>query len=354
MMFPKAYNLSLAGAIAVAISATLLGGCGGSGGDPSAAPPTTRSTTTTPAKTTPATPVASTACMETITAIAEASGGSQFSTEQLDSLAFAGPQRCRNLADLRGALVEQFGSSEGESLTGFVISACVAGDAWALLGEPSVIADTSLCKEARSRYTVVGNRRLVPAHATFADDFEGACRGWSTDRNERVAFSCADRAYRVLVRNPDRPQHSRMFDRAQAGLSVEADAVLVRPRKGEFEFHGVTCWASRTVGYLFVLGPDGSYAILKEDVARGHRHFLKQGQTEHALPGVGVRNRIRGDCEAAGGIVELALFINGDRVAVVRDKEAHRSFNGFGLFVGTSERGTEVRFDNVLVRGDES
>ncbi len=129
--------------------------------------------------------------------------------------------------------------------------------------------------------------------------------------------------------------------------------MLVKPRRGEFEFHGVACWGSPTVGYLFVLGPDGSYAILEEDAAGGHRAFLKEGQTERSLPGAGVRNRIRGDCEAARGLVELVLFVNGDPVARARDEAGPRSFAGFGLFVGTSEPDTEVRFDNVLVRGGQ-
>jgi len=356
-MCPDKHSSRLLLAAVGLASAWMIAGCGGSvASSPSPANVTsTEPKTTTASPSTSTTTVASTECEAVIVGIAEAAApGRELGTELLDTLGLEAPQRCDNLAGLREALGEQFGESEGEALANFVISTCVAGDAWALVGEPSVIADTALCNEARSHYTVVANRRLAPAHSTFADDFSGPCDGWSTGRDERVVLSCARGAYRVLVRNPDRPQQSRLFEgRTRSTLSIEADAVLMRPRTGEFEVHGVSCWGSRTVGYLFILSPDGSYAILKEDTATGRRTFLKKGQTDHALPGVGVRNRIRGDCRARRGVANLAMFVNGDRVAGARDRGGVRSFMGFGLFVGTSERGTDVRFDNVLVRSPE-
>jgi hypothetical protein len=356
-MYPDTRSSRLLLAAAGLASAGTIAGCGGSGGTAAPAPATPASTepkTTMTSPSTSATTVVTTECAKVVGGIADASAGGDVGTELLDALALDGPRRCDNLAGLREALGERFDEGETEFLASFVISACVAGDAWALFGDPTLIADTALCREARSHYTVVDNRRLVPAHASFADDFSGPCDGWSTARDERVVLSCARGAYRVLVRNPDRPQYSRLFQQSsQSALSIEADVVLVKPRTGEFEFHGVSCWGSRTVGYLFILAPDGSYAIVKDDTATGRRTFLKEGQTDHALPGVGVRNRIRGDCAARRGVADLALFVNGDRVAGARDRGGLRSFTGFGLFVGTSERGTDVRFDNVLVRSPE-
>jgi hypothetical protein len=349
-MFRTAFNLSLVTGAAVAASLALLTGCGNSAGESSPSTSSSRAAATT--STQPER--ASNECSEAIAAITKASAGGQLSADELDSLAFAGPQSCRDLAELRGALDDDFGPDEGEFLTDFVISACVAGDAWALLGEPSVIADTALCREARSQYTMEEGRRLVPAQATFADYFDGPCRGWSTDQDARASLSCVGGAYRMLVRNPDRPQHSRLFDRPRPRVSVEADIVFLKPRKGEFELHGVTCWSSRSVGYIFALAPDGYYGIVKVDVLRGRQKMVTDGMTERSLTGVGVRNRVRGDCKVGKDSAELALFINGDQVAVARDKAAPKAFTGYGLFVATSERNTDVRFDNVLVRGGES
>jgi hypothetical protein len=350
-MLRTAFNLTLVGSGAVAASLALLTGCGTSAAQPSpttSSPRAAATTSTEPEQ-------ASSECSEAIAAIAKASGGGELSAEHLDALGAAAPQSCGDLADLRTALDSEFDPGTAESLTGFVISACVAGDAWATLGQPSTMADTALCKEARSQYTVGSGRRLLQAKASFADYFDGPCQGWSTDKDARVSLSCVDGAYRILVRNPDRPQHSRLFaSDGQLALSVEADAVLVKPNRGEFEAHGVSCWTTRSLGYLFVLAPDGSYAIIKGDPIGGTGRILKQGQAEYALPGRGVRNRIRGDCQVADGDARLALYVNGDRVAAARDKSATKSFIGYGLFVATSERNTEVRFDNVLVRGGES
>ena len=350
-MFSQTCNRSVASGLAMAMSLALLVGCGSSAGDGRGGSSTT--TAATPVSSARV-PVASPACAEAVSVIADSSAEDQWTTLELDAFGLAAPQSCTDLADLRSALDEQFGPDGGDELAHFVISSCVAGDSWALLGEPSVIADTSVCKEARSQYTLVGNRRLMPAQATFTDDFEGSCRQWSTDRDERVALSCSDGAYHILVRNPDRPQHSRLFDDARARLSVEADVVLVEPRKLAFEAHGVSCWGSPTLGYVFAVAPDASYAIVKQDVAAGKQQILKLGDTNRALAGISARNRIRGDCEAVAGGARLTLFVNGDRIATARDNAAPRSFIGFGLFVTTSERGTDVRFDNLLVRGDES
>jgi hypothetical protein len=349
MFSPTFKSRSVIGAGVIAAVA-LMTGCGDSATEssPASSKPSTVRTSIPPQ-------TASPECAQAIAAIEKASAGGELSTEQLDALAFAGPKSCRDLADLRSALNDQFDPGTGTFLTDFVISSCVTGDAWALLGDPSINADTALCKEARRQYTVGGGRRLIAAHATFEDSFNGPCRGWSTDQDARVTLSCVDGAYRVLVRQPGRPQHSRLFDvDGRPQLSIEADAVLMKPRKGEFEGHGVTCWSTRSLGYLFVLTPDGTYAIIKGDVASGAVRFLKEGKADYALPGVGARNRIRGDCEVADGVARLAFYVNGERVGVARDKAAGNSFNGYGLVVATSERNTDVRFDNVLVRGGES
>ena len=349
MMSRPASNLFLA-AVAIALGAPLLTGCTGSAADSQAAPAPASSTTKAEEATS-----ASAECAQALAEVVAPSTADDVSTEQLDALAFAGARSCRDLDDLRGALDDEFGSSQGKGLADFVISSCVAGDAWALLGQPSVLADTAVCKEARARYTVLAGRQLAPSPALFSDDFSGPCRGWSTDRDARVALGCVDGAYRVLVKRPDRPQHSRLFE-GPAGreMSVEVDAVLDQPQNGKFELHGVSCWESPASGYLFGLAPDGSYVIVKLDLAGRAQAILKGGHADEAVPGAGARNRIRGDCRADDGRVELGFFVNGDRVAVVRDKGSTRSFKGFGLFVATSDAGTDVRFDNALVRGGAS
>jgi hypothetical protein len=193
----------------------------------------------------------------------------------------------------------------------------------------------------------------VDADVLFVDDFSAGCGAWSNDRDTRVALGCADGAYRVLVKNPDRPQQSRLFNlEPTERLSVESDAILIKPRRGQFEFQGVSCWKSNgLVGYVFLISPDGSYYIVKEDVTAGGRRMLKTGESGDILPGPGARNRIGGDCAGDGrGPTELTLYVNRRRVAGVRERRGAGPFGGFGLFVGTSEPNTDVRFDDVIVR----
>ena len=332
---------------AVAATALALAGCGGGKqptSGPAAAETTSRTTSTTNTVAEPQTD-----CGKTVAAFAEKAGAAEeLDPILLDGLGLAAPQQCRDLAELRAALA----AHQLDHLEEFVIGSCVAGDAWAVLGKPSVTTDTALCREARSSFTLLTGRRLAPADVIFAEDFSSGCANWSTDRDYLVALSCRNGAYHVLVRKPVRPQVSRLFTgTTQRQMSVEADAVLVRPRRGKMELHGVSCWASPKLGYLFVLDPAGFFVIAREDHATGRVKVLKKGETMRALTGIGVRNRIRGECTADPSGVSLALYVNGDRIAVARDGEGPRSFSAFGLYVVTSEPGTEVRFDDVLVRG---
>jgi hypothetical protein len=335
-----------------AATALALAGCGGGKDESASAPTPTETTSREMPTTTVDTDTASGArsgCDKIVAAFAKKAGaGGELDTVLLDGLGLAVPQRCHDLAELRAALA----AHELNDLEEFVIRSCVAGDAWALRGKPSVTTDTALCREARSSFTLLSGRQLAPADETFADDFSAGCANWSTDRDHLVALSCRDGGYLVLVRRPVRPQASRVFaGQSQRQMSVEADAVLLFPRRGEMELHGVSCWTSPNLGYLFVLDPAGFFVIAREDHATGRLKVLRKGETTHSLTGVGVRNRIRGECAAGPGGVSLALYVNGDRVAVARDGAGPESFSGFGLYVITSEPGTLVRFDDVLVRG---
>jgi hypothetical protein len=332
----------------VAATALVLAGCGG-GKDAPASAQAPIETTPREAPTTDAVAEPQTDCDKVVATFAEKAGaGEELDTVLLDGLGLAAPQSCRDIVELRAALA----AHELDHLEEFVISSCVAGDAWAVLGKPSVTTDTALCREARSSFTLLAGRRLAPADVVFAEDFSAGCANWSTDRDYLVALSCREGGYHVLVRRPVRPQVSRVFPGwSQRRMSVEADAVLLRPRRGEMELHGVSCWTSPKLGYFFVLDPAGFFVIAREDQEAGRVKVLKKGKTMRALTGIGVRNRITGECTAGVDGVSLALYVNGDRVAVARDHEGPRSFSAFGLYVVTSEPGTEVRFDDVLVRG---
>jgi hypothetical protein len=347
---------SRASAAALIVLVVVFSACGGKNEPETITAPSTPTPTETNSRATPTATLEmdtvtepQTGCEEAVAAFAEQAGDGSAGVgpELLDALGLAAPQECRDLAELRAALA----AHELVGLDEFVIRSCVGGDAWALLGEPSVTSDTALCREARSSFTLAANRRLVSAHAVYEEDFSGGCGGWASRGNTQVRFSCAKGEYSIVVVEPGDPVDAALDDKGRhKTMSVEADAVLVRPKGGGLEFHGVTCWASEQLAYAFVLNPAGEYGILKEDRTAARPVVLKQGYAAQALPGVGARNRIRGECTATPTGTRLALLVNGDEAAVARDGRGAESFGDFGLTVATSEAGTEVRFDNVLVR----
>jgi len=265
----------------------------------------------------------------------------------LDAFGFAAPQACSSLHELREAVA----AHDLVGLDEFVISSCVAGDAWALLGEPSLSADTELCREARSRYTLIGSRRLAPARPVHSEDFSAGCGSWPSRGSSKVRFLCGDGDYGIVVLEPRIPMHSVIPTEQPYGeLSVETDVALVAPETAVNALFGVSCWPSDRRGYVFVLGLAGQFAIARLDRASDRSVSLAQGETPRAIPGVGLRNRIRGECSAGPDATHLTLYVNGDRVAAARDENRTKSFEAVGLYVVTAEPGTDVRFDNVLVR----
>jgi hypothetical protein len=190
------------------------------------------------------------------------------------------------------------------------------------------------------------------------DDFSGGC-DWAQDDTEDVSLSCESGEYRVLLKRTDRtPFHviPRRVDQPVDSATVEADAKLVTfgGDENDFEGDGVTCWASRpndpTQGYAFVVRP-GAYAILREDEKdqrlSGQLYFRAfKDSNSDAVAGLGKVNRLRGQCRARGGRVELAMWVNGRRLATATDRAGFESFNGFGFVVLGSVPGTQVSFDN--------
>jgi len=195
----------------------------------------------------------------------------------------------------------------------------------------------------------------------FGDDFSGPTCAWSTKTDSSVALACAQGTYRVLVKRPGAAQNVRTFLQTEDVelLSVRADAV---ERAGLKENdYGVTCWVSRDKGYAFVISPGGAWRILKLNLkAKTPEAALAQSSTATAIAGLGVSNRIRGDCvdewwpsrdaPDAEWVTTLTLSVNGRGIAVTRDTDSWFEFVGFGLFVAANRGGTDVRFDNVAAR----
>jgi hypothetical protein len=195
-----------------------------------------------------------------------------------------------------------------------------------------------------------------PSSLPFEDDFSNCAKGWSTDTDEFVSLSCTDGSYRFEIKNALKPQTARIFfSTGVKSLNVEADATRrAGPEaiKGdELLIFGVGCWASLVNGYLFVISPNGAWAILKVTPGASLPTPLAQSPTASAIPGLAETNRIGGICVGGGQQpTRLALNVNGQRIATAEDPDGFDSFPGFGFSVFSSESGTDVRFDNLVAR----
>jgi hypothetical protein len=185
--------------------------------------------------------------------------------------------------------------------------------------------------------------------------------GRGTDDDD-VLLDYADGGYRILMKAPGRPDARLNLGtpdepRSVEAVSVEADVTeRAGPYSGgqldEYELHGVACWGAEGdsdrlgFGYKFVLTPEGHYGILKDDdglviLTEGDSDFVRYGAT----------NRIRGDCTSGGGRPTLlVLYVDGKKIAQARDPDGADRFPAIGLTAGTSDVGTDILFDNVLVR----
>lgn len=196
-----------------------------------------------------------------------------------------------------------------------------------------------------------------PTSLPVTDDFSDCSTGWSTDVDEFVALSCTDGAYRFEIRNPLQPQNARIFfSEGTASVSVESDVVRVAgpnvvDERG-FLLYGVGCWKSQVQGYLFLISPDGGWAILKSTSGwTTTPNVLAESSGSHQVPDLARTNRVSGTCAyGESGSTRLRFSVNGGVVSVVDDPSGFDSFGGFGFYVYSSERGTDVRFDDLVAR----
>jgi hypothetical protein len=314
-------------AVAITVAMLALAGCGSSSG--AAQQPTTSSQSAAGTTTVPS------PCEQVF---AERSEELVSGRHVVDALAYVGtyaPQKCRSLEEADLAARETLGNDVGAMVSDGLAGACLEA------GEETGIANTQVCLDAAEPVT--------EPESVLEEDFASGCGSWYHDRDRFANFSCVNGVYRIRVKDPTREQHARLSSgRIYQNLAVEADSRLVAPWQGKFEAHGVSCWTSDGVGYLFAVAPDGSFGIVKEWSGTQRVKLLARGTSAQIERGAGPVSRIRGECRS-GSNTELRLLVDGNVVTTVHDRHDATSFGGFGVFVSTTKAKTEVELDNIEV-----
>lgn len=188
----------------------------------------------------------------------------------------------------------------------------------------------------------------------LANDFNDGTGDWPADSDNFVTLEYVDGGYRFLINDPSQPHSSsaHFTDISVPGLSLEADVTeRVGPTTVQ-EALGLWCLRSVDVGYLFAVQANGDYAIVKTPGAStGSGTVLTSGTNASAGWVLGQTKHLRIECWGGGeDPTAITGFVDDLEVAEVLDPEGYDSFSGIGLFLSTSERGTDVLWDNVLAR----
>ncbi len=177
----------------------------------------------------------------------------------------------------------------------------------------------------------------------FQDDFSNPKSGWDTMREDDAVIEYTNGHYRIWLNYP----HTNIW--ANPGLKftdtrTEVDATKVGgPDNNAF---GIICrYQDADHFYFFLISSDGYYGIGKTNGERqtlltndGNMKYTTAIHKGHAT------NHLRADCVGT----TLALYVNGQRLALVEDAEFGEG--DVGLIVGTFDQpGADIVFDNFAV-----
>jgi hypothetical protein len=186
------------------------------------------------------------------------------------------------------------------------------------------------------------------ARLEYREDFSSPERAaWSRDRTESAVFEYVDGRYRIAVTRPGGPEVSSLvLPRRFSGIRVEVDVIEERGR-GDETVYGVGCGAGRRARYFVGINWRGAFAI----AAEGGDEPLADARTARRYGVQGAAVRLAAECLVEGDDARLSLEVNGRRVTGAVDEGAGaQGFDRVSLFVSTPFAGTEVEFDNLVVR----
>jgi hypothetical protein len=186
----------------------------------------------------------------------------------------------------------------------------------------------------------------------LSEDFSNDCR-WPREEAAGYTLGCTNGAYQVVVRRGSERFAARELGAATAALHLEIDT---RINKGDdATFSGLGCWAAEKTGglgapdgsgYAFLVGKDGSFAVVRVSGGSLSAGRMLAGRGSGAIEWRRGGNRIEADCVRDKDVTTLALRLNDIPLAVARDGSGGEPFTWAGLVVSSRQTTADLRFDD--------
>ena len=171
-----------------------------------------------------------------------------------------------------------------------------------------------------------GPNRGTPAGAALFDDFSDPSTGWETGTDAGVSAEYKDGRYEVRMGRDADPGALKVSTGGtqQAGLSQQDERVSVKAQiLGESDSKrdgfGLTCRASQTGAYYFIVGTAGGWSIQKRVGDKRNPEILVDS-SQVATP-VPIRdlNQVRAECTGSDP-TSLTLTVNGVELPAFVDR----------------------------------
>jgi hypothetical protein len=165
-----------------------------------------------------------------------------------------------------------------------------------------------------------------------------------------LTFDYVEDAYHIYLKKPGLWSSIRALPDGVESLTMEADA-SAEDIDLRTDFFGISCLTASGESFLFGMSPDGYYTVAFDPGGDQQLEFqrliedsaLRKFSTPNAV------NRLRAECVRDGDVMKLRFLVNGKRVTETQHESSGRLV-GVELFAYSEKGGTDIRFDNVLVR----
>jgi hypothetical protein len=190
----------------------------------------------------------------------------------------------------------------------------------------------------------------APSDAVFADDFSNE-DVWLVRDNASFTTGYDQGRYRLLVLEAENIWSSQV----KLPSEVESMSVKVDARFGagriRSDYYGVACTDSSGASYLFAISPDGYHSIAYDP---GESSELKlERLVEDSGPRFSANrawNTLDAVCAPRGDKTSLRLAVDGRTIAETTHRRSSGNFAAVALFVYSGKGGTDVLFDDLVVR----